>query len=118
MDEAINRSTATSMPETEIDEYMAQLDAMRQNELAKEMRGQGIPTSAVGASASAVAPDRIPAAAGGGPVAGGAPAPASASAPGGGAGGDNRGNNNGGGGGGGGGDAVDALAARLAALRR
>jgi hypothetical protein len=126
MEESIGRATATSMPDKEIEEYLEGLQQQHQIELNKQMRDSMPGTSHASASASA-GPERVAAAAGGVPPAvpppPGAGGPQPPTQPGGGAGagagtGAGAGAGGGGGGGGGGGDITDALAARLAALRR
>jgi hypothetical protein len=112
MDSAVGHVMAAAQPEAEVDAYVAALMDAAGQAMGADARKAGVGSGAVGVGATAAAPARVAVVAGEGaghgpaaPGAGGQPP-----APG--------GESGSGGGGGGGMNVADALAARLAALKR
>lgn len=115
MDESISRATATSMPEDQVSQYVEMLKAQDQLARADELRRTGVGHGVAAPSTAAAGSDKVATAAGG-------PPPPSNNnqqgGPGQNQGGSGGAGASGGGGGGGGMDVADALAARLASLRK
>lgn len=123
MERSIASSTATSVPEEEVDDLMSRVKAANDIKTKGGLVDAG--SGALGTGVAAAAPGRVAEAAAVAPAPGpgGKPddrggAPGAGGGAAGGAGGPSGGGAMGGAGGGGGGDSVGDLASRLAALRR